>query len=224
MYIAVLIDNSQAGGQYIRDYREAVPALIRAMTEGGVKHQFAIITVAERPTILTDFTPDPTQAIKGAERVFSFSDSGTYLLDGIIETSRGIAKRRPERSAIVALTTEGPELSNRQHQDVLEPLALSGAALHVFAIGRPTNNDQERSIAFDRGTKDTGGRYQTVLTGSALTGRLQQLAEELRSQYRVTYSRPPRLIPPKAIEVDTPKPGLTVRATPAVEPREQGRP
>jgi VWFA-related protein len=224
MHVALLADNSQAGDPYVRDYREAIPAFIKALTEGGVRHQIAIVTIAERPTIVTDYTADPQQAIKGAQRIFSFSGSGTYLLDGIIETSRGLAKQRALRPVIVAITTEGPELSSRYYQEVLEPLETSGAALHVFTIGRPINMDNDRLVALDRGTKKSGGRYETVLLGPALTGRLQQLAHELTHQYKLTYSRPARLIPPETLTVTTKHPEHTVRATPAVEPREAGKP
>jgi len=222
--IALLVDNSQAGEEYVRDYREAIPAFIKTLTQEGRKHQIAVITIAERPTINTDYTSDPAAAIKGAQRVFSFSGSGTYLLDGIIETSQGLAKRRAARPVIVAITTEGPELSSRQYQEVLEPLELSGAALHVFTLGRPTNMDHDRSVALDRGTKESGGRFETVLVGTALTARLQQLARELNEQYKVTYARPARLIPPESIAVTSRKPDVTVRATPVVELPDTSKP
>src|SRR5689334_23686007 len=40
MQVAILVDNSQAGEQYTRDYREAIPALIRGIgaDESGAKH------------------------------------------------------------------------------------------------------------------------------------------------------------------------------------------
>src|SRR5258705_6499477 len=95
MQIALLVDNSQAGEQYTRDYREALPAFINAIAadQSGAKHQIAIITLAERPTINTDYTFDMAQALKGAQRIFSMPGSGAYLLDGIIETSQGIVKK-----------------------------------------------------------------------------------------------------------------------------------
>ena len=94
MQIAVLVDNSQAGEQFTRDYREALPAFINtiAADESGARHQVAIITLAERPTINTDYTFDFQQAIKGAGRIFGTPGSGSYLLDGIIEISH-IARR-----------------------------------------------------------------------------------------------------------------------------------
>ena len=93
MQIAILVDNSQAAEPYIRDYREALPAFINALTadtKAGSKHEIALVALGERPTILADYTVEPARVLKAAQRVFSTSGSGTYFLDGVIEVSQGI--------------------------------------------------------------------------------------------------------------------------------------
>jgi hypothetical protein len=227
MQIAVLVDNSQAAGPFVRDYREALAAFVDALTNGegpGTRNEVAIITVAERPTIATDYTTDRGALVKSAMRVFSIAGSGAYLLDGIIETSQGITKRRSPRPVIVAIATEGPELSDRFYQQVLTALRASGAALHVIGVGRPTNESHDRSVVVSEGPRSTGGQSDTLLASTALTGRLKQLAAELTHQFRVTYARPKSLIPPERITVSAAKPGLTVRGTPVVAERQQERP
>jgi VWFA-related protein len=225
MQIALLVDNSQAAEAFIRDYREALPAFVAAMIDpDSPRNQIALIALAERPTILSDYTSDAAQLQKGIGRVFAMSGSGTYLLDGIIETSRGITRRGSTRPVIVAITSEGMELSDRQYQQVLEPLKESGAAFHVIVVGSPRNNDQDRSVVLDQGTRDSGGRYDTILASTALTGKMKEVARELKSQYRVTYARPQTLIPPEQITVAAAKPGLTARGTPARDDREVRRP
>ena len=225
MQIAVLVDNSQAGEQFTRDYREALPAFINAIAadESGARHQVAIITLAERPTINTDYTFDFQQAIKGAGRIFGTPGSGSYLLDGIIEISHGITKKSLTRPVIVAITTEGPELSDRQYMTVLEPLRDSGASLNVVTVGNPRNNNYDRSVVIDMGTRDTGGRNDVIMTGTALTNRMKQIANELTHQYRVTYARPDTLIPPDQVTIAAAKPGsgLTVRGIPMKVQRER---
>ena len=225
MQVALLVDNSQAAEPFIRDYREALPAFVSAMTDqDGPRNQIAIITLAERPTIFTDYTNDPAQLQKGIDRIFSMSGSGTYLLDGIIETSQGITKRRAPRPVILAITSEGMELSDRQYQQVLEPLKDSGAALHAVVVGAPRNQSHDRSVVLDQGTRDTGGRYDNILTSTALTLKMKEIARELESQYRVTYARPQTLIPPDRVAVTAARPGLTARGTPARDDREVRRP
>jgi hypothetical protein len=213
MQIALLVDNSQAAEQYIRDIREALTAFINTVgaDPSGARHQVAVITLGERPTINTDYTSDLPLAVKGAQRIFATPGSGAYLLDGIIETSKGLSKREGPRPVMVAVITAGVELSDRPYQAVLEPLRDAGAALHVMVVGRPVTNDQDRLMVLDQGTQNTGGRYDHVLTGSGLTMRMKQLAEELTHQYKVTYARPTTLIPPDRVTVSAAKPGLTVR-------------
>jgi hypothetical protein len=224
MQIALLVDNSQAAEPYIRDYREALPAFITALTgAAGPKNEIALVTLAERPTIITAYTSDPTQLQKGVQRIFSMSGSGTYLLDGIIEVSQGIIKRHSPRPVILAIASEGPELSDRPFAAVLDPLHDSGAGFYVVILGRPENRSHDRAVVLDGGTRASGGRYENLLTGTALTGMLKQIARDLTSQYRVTYSRPQALIPPDRVTVGAARPGLTARGTPAPEERDRGR-
>ena len=225
MQIALLVDNSQAAESYVRDIREAVSTFIGTVgaDPSGAKHQVAVITIGERPTINTDYTLNLEQAKKGAQRIFAMSDSGAYLLDGIIETSKSIKKRESTHPVIVAVITSGVELSDRPYQSVLEPLRSGGAALHVLVVGRPITGDHDREMVLDVGTRDTGGRYDTVLTGTGLTPRLKQLAEELTHQYKVTYAQPQRLIQPDKVTVSGAKPGITIRGIAQLTGSESGR-
>lgn len=225
MHIALLVDNSQAAESFIRDYREAIPAFISGIfaDESGAKHQISIVTLAERPTVNTEYTSDAAQLASGAGRIFSLPGSGTYLLDGIIEVSQGIKKRNLSRPVIVALTTEGPEMSDRQYQSVLEPFRESGAAFHVLVLGNPRNTSYDRSIVLDQGTREGGGRFDTLLTGHALAARMKQVAAELTHQFRVTYARPQTLIPPDHVTISSGKEGLTVRGIPVRETITQDR-
>lgn len=225
MQIALLVDNSQAAEPYIRDYREAIPAFVAAMTDpAGPRNQISLIALAERPTIFTEYTNDAAQLQKGIGRLFAMTGSGTYLLDGIIEISQGISKRRSPRPVILAITTEGMELSDRQFQQVLPPLKDSGAAFHVVVVGSPRNMSHDRSVVLDQGTRESGGRYDNILTSNALTAKMKEVARELKSQYRVTYARPQTLIPPERVTVAAAKPGLTARGTVAHDDREMKRP
>jgi hypothetical protein len=223
MQIAVLVDNSQAAEPYIRDYRQGLTEFVKTMTSAGVKNQVAIITVADRPTINTEYTSNQEQLVKGAQRIFASPGSGSYMLDGIIETSTGILKRDAPRPVIVAVTTAGPELSDRPYQQVLERLHASGAAFHIVTVGGPITGPHDVAITYSEGTSSTGGRYDDVLTGSALPGKLKQVAAELTNQYRITYARPESLIPPERVTVATTRQGLTARGIAVIPERQQNQ-
>ena len=143
MQIVLLVDNSQAAEPFIRDYREALPAFITAMAAdpSGRAAPDSLITLAERPTIITDYTDD-RRCPQRRERIFSMPGSGTYLLDGIIETSQGITKRGSPAAGHRGdhdrrAGAERPRTTSR----CSSRCSASGAALHVIVVGRPVNID-----------------------------------------------------------------------------------
>ena len=111
-----------------------------------MKHDISIIAVGERPTILTEYSTNRVTLQKGIDRLWSQTGSGAYLLDAIIEVCQGLKKRGAARPVIVAVTTEGPDFSNRQHDQVLDPLRAIGAALHVITLGQPSPDRATRFL------------------------------------------------------------------------------
>ena len=217
MQIALVVDTSQGARDDISHMRTALPAFVKAMTTGEVKNEVAIVAIGERPTVFTNYTFNQAELKKGIDRIWSVQGSGAYLLDGIIEICQGFKKRGAQRPVIVAILSEGPELSTRQHDQVLEPLRLSGTAFHAITLGRPSTSlsdeARERNIVLDEGPRATGGRRDELLTSMALGGKLTQLADEIMHQYKVTYARPQSLIPPERVTVAAAKAGVTARGT-----------
>ena len=226
MQIALLVDTSQAARDDIAHVRTALPGFVTALTTGDVKNEVAIIAIGERPTVFTNYTFNQAELKKGIDRIWSMQGSGAYLLDGIIEVCQGFKKRGAQRPVIVAILSEGPELGNRQHDQVLDPLRASGAAFHAITLGRPSSSLSDemrnRNMVLDEGPRTTGGRREELLTSMALDGKLKLLADELTHQYKVTYARPQSLIPPERVTVAAAKPGMTARGTLIKEA--QGRP
>jgi hypothetical protein len=219
MQVAVLVDNSAASRDNISHIRQALPSFVAALTDGpaGQKNEVTIIAIGERPTVLADYSTNRAALQKGIDRIWSLHDSGAYLLDGIIEVCQGFKKREAGRPVIVALTAEGPEFSNRQHDQVVEPLKASGAAFNAIIIGRPSSSlsseARERGLVLDEGTRTTGGARVEILAVESLGMKLKQLADQLTHQYKVTYARPQSLIPPERFAVTASKPGLSARGT-----------
>ena len=206
LQIALLVDSSAVMRGPLPDLRRAVSAFVDA-TRDGV--QVALITLAERPTIAVGYTADHDALHKSIDKLFAFQ-AGNYLLDGIAETSQGLAKRTMWRSVIAVITGAGAELSYRQYTEVLRFLREGGAALHVLCLGSDASN-AGREIVLSRGTAQTGGRYEIILSRTALELKARQMAAELSNQYRVTYARPERLVPPKTTEVSVRRPDLKAR-------------
>jgi VWFA-related protein len=218
LQVALLVDNSVEMRNKVSDLRRAIAAFISSLRPGV---QLALLTLAERPTIVVNYTADKAALLKGVDNIVAY-EAGNYVLDGIAEVAEGLSKRPLARSVMVVVTGQGPELSYRHYTDALRPLRESGAALHAIMVtaaniegalhsvehGNPGDSGGGiggvgRDIVLGRMTKETGGRYEEVLTISALSGKLQQLSSEISNQYRVTFARPQRLIPPKNTEINT---------------------
>jgi hypothetical protein len=227
MQLAIMVDNTQAARSYIGDIRAGLEGFVSEMTN-GTRHELSITALAERPTVLASPSTDRDQIMKGVHRIFEQRQSGSYLLDALIEVSKGFSKREAARPVVVVVTTEGPEFSARRYEDVLKPLHEVGAALHVIVLGPPSNSIDEdarnRSAVLDEGPRTTGGRRENLLASSALPGALKKLAAELKHQYRVTYARPQTLIPPESVTVSATRPGVIARGTLIQEKKEGRRP
>jgi VWFA-related protein len=214
--IALLVDNSTAASQEITFLREALSKFVAKMAPGN---NIAVITLADRPTIVVDYTSDTKRLSDATGRLFPMPQSGMTLLDGILETAQGLARRETPRAVIVPVITDGTEFTNRYSNDVVAALDRVDAALHIVGIGQFIHSEEhgirERSFLLNDGPAKSGGQYITLLSPHGLDQAMQRLARELSSQYKVIYGRPQSLIPPERTEVSSAKTGVTMRGAPA---------
>lgn len=216
LQVALVVDNSAAAENDIPDLRDALKAFAQALTIG---HEIAVITTGDRPTIVCDYTGNRAQIDKAIGSVFARTGSGSYMMEALIEVAKGFQKRETTRPTIIAISTEGPELSDQHETRVLSALAESGAAFHGVMLTTAhgdilSENARIRGAVFDRGARTTGGRRDSVLTSQALPDRLRALAAELSKQYKVTYARPDTLVPPQSVSVAVTRAGYEARGNP----------
>lgn len=214
--IALLVDNGATADRAIVNIRDGLHAFISMMAG---RNALAIVALADRPTIVVDYTTDPKRLLDGVGRLFSQVQSGVTLLDAIVEVSKGVEKRESPRAAIVPLLTDSVDFSNRNYRDALDALERSGAALHTVMIGTFdfTHDDpfKNRGIALDQGARASGGQRMSLLAATATESALRRLAGELSSQYKVVYGRSQMLVPPEKIEISARRAGVIMRGTPA---------
>ncbi len=214
---AVIVDNSHAAAATIPDLRKALATFLNTIEGIG---PVGIFTVADRPTVLQEYTTSQKELLDAAGRLFHAPSSGATLLDTISDVSRGLAKRESDRAAIVVVTGENVEFSNLQYRDVLERLGDSGAMLYTIVLANPsgstaTDEARNRATVLDRGPRESGGMRIDVLTSMSFESRLKVFGEMLKAQHRVTYARPESLIPPEKVQISAAKPGLEAYGTPA---------
>jgi len=133
MQIALLVDNSARSNNNIRDIREAAGEFVKAVTGTGMKNEVAVITVAERATILVDYTSDQAKLLKGA--IFTQPGSGAYKL-----TRSPPPTAAPVRMNSRRLTTAGALISPSVHlpaRQLCESLCESSGRFHTCRYFHP---------------------------------------------------------------------------------------
>ena len=217
MPIAVVVDNSEAMAPTIADLRRALTTFVKAVDGVG---PVGFFTVADRPTILQQYTTEQAELVQSATRLFHAPDSGATLLDTLADVARGLGKREADRAAVVVITGEHTEFSNLHYTNVLDRLRESGAMMYAVVLVNPngstaTDEARNRATVLDRGPRESGGMRIDVLTSMAIEPQLKVFGEMLASQYRVTYGRPDTLIKPERVQVSAAKPGLEAYGAPA---------
>jgi hypothetical protein len=217
MPVAVIVDNSQAAAPAIPDLRKALSSFLSGIDGVG---PIGIFTVADRPTILQEYTTAQKDLLEAANRIFHAPNSGATLLDTIADVSKGLVRRESDRAAIVIVTGENTEYGNLHYVDVLNRLRESGAMMYTVVLVNPRGsmgNDEARNRAtvLDRGPRESGGMRIDVLTSMSFEPQLKVFAQMLTSQYRVTYSRPESLIQPERFQVTAAKSDMEVYGAPA---------
>ena len=213
--IAILVDDSAASEQLIPRVREALGPFIAKMSMGN---QIALVALADRPTILANYTSNRTLLDKGIGLLWPRARAGSTLLDAIYEVSRGLERRETPRAVIIPVITDGGDFANRQYDQVMEEVKRAGVAIHAVTVGNFNSTDDEelrnRARVLAEGTRTSGGQRINLLTPMAVQQALERLARELSSQYKVVYGHPESLIPPTKFDVSARRPGITMRGTP----------
>ena len=223
LQLAVLVDTSGSAAVATQNVRNGLEAFVSRLHEAN---EIALVTFGGPPRILVESTGRLDRLRDGIGRIFAFSDSAAYLLDALVETARGFERRGSPRPVIVVVTSEGIDYSNSSSEQVLDALQAGQVATHVIVLKDGTrrgdrisgmdlaDRTMQRDLALEQGPQTTGGQRRDLLSSSAISDVLGQLAVILTSQYVVVYSRPASLIPPEAIRVRMRRDNLTAQGTP----------
>ena len=207
MQIAILVDTSAVTSAAVSDLRGALKAFSAALWAKSPDTQIALYSFGERPSLETDYSSSAVNLDRRVDRLFAATGSGAYFIDAVMEAAGGLKKRGATRPVIVAYVYEnGPEFSNRRPEVVFDSVAAARASLWVvarqgFSSATSTPENRERAMVIGDVTTRSGGRSSMVFDGSAIKGRLAEVATQLLSQFAVTYGRVDSLVPPDKLEI-----------------------
>jgi hypothetical protein len=191
---AVIVDTSAAlGAAYRLNVVEAVTGLVARLPEGT---RYALWASGDRPTKLVDFTEEREAAGKALRRVAP--QGGNYMLDALSEASADLKKlaREGDRTAVLAVSSTGPELSYRDKFRSVEEAQKNAElflAVQIDSSDADFDTRSNLSYTLDHLAVASGGRYELILSPMGTDGALRKLSSSLRAGYRVAYATVPEL-------------------------------
>jgi Ca-activated chloride channel family protein len=183
--IGLVVDTSGS----MKDKMERVHQAVTEFCEAAnPQDEFFLITFADRPQLVEDFTSSPSEIEN--KMIFARSKGSTALLDAIY---LGLAKMRQakySKKALLIISDGGDNHSRYGEWQVKK--ASQEADVAIYAIGVydryvPTREEYLGPELLSHITEPTGGRAFTVSDINDLPSVAYRLGMELRVQYVLAY-------------------------------------
>lgn len=188
--VGILVDVSDSMfGRRLQDAREAVDRFV-----GGLlarEDEFALVAFNHRQQVLSTWTHDATIIPRAMATLIP--QGSTAIYDAIVATLPLVEVRANQRAALLVISDGGDTASDRTSREVRSASLRSDAFVYAVAIDpperRPLNRPVNPQVLVDV-TDPTGGRTKIVHSSSELGMALQEIADELNSQYLIGYTSP----------------------------------
>jgi VWFA-related protein len=191
--------------------------------------EISLITVGLRNTTVVDYTSSG-DALVGALNQLSLNPQPTSnLMEGLLEIAKKTEQQKPERPVIVVVAFSGGQAGGASANEVLGQLRQSGAQMYAATLGSAQGagtgqlgslgDESGREQVLGDGAKQSGARRFEVVSTNQVQRALQQIADDLSSQYMIKYALPEGVKPDKRANISLAKKGLILRAPSAIPDR-----
>lgn len=200
--VSLLVDDGGTGA-----FQGSVAEFLNSMMGHG---QFAIRAFNPQPSRLNDFTEDFGTlkiALDGIGPRGKVNTVGEQMMGAVAEAATELQKRKAARAAIVVLTVGGEQAQSSQAEPALTALKNSGASLSVVHIA-----GIELGQVLGDGPKRSGGVVQQIGGGVVPGPVLAKIAQNLLTQYVLTYTLPDGVKPNERLTLTTTRKGVTLLA------------
>jgi len=184
--VGIVLDVSGSMDTKIERARDAVVAML---TASNPQDEFFLMTFANRPTLVQDFTPN-VDDIRG-HLLFTKPKGSTSLIDAIVMAISHMRSARYQRKALVIISDGGDNRSRYTEKEVKS--LIKEADVLVYSIGvfdTEFRTKEERLgpelLATISGL--TGASAYTLDNPRHLPVVAEHIANELRNQYMLGYS------------------------------------
>jgi hypothetical protein len=184
-------DTVSGSAELIRDIRSALTGFAKGVNAASPESTMELMEFGQAAMTVSRMTSNMADVEKGIGKLFPKPGAASVLLEAIVEASKTLAKAPTPRRAIVVLNIEpGDEQSRQEPKKMNDELLRSGAALWAVSLQKGQGKNEMRGVVLEGLTKNTGGRRESIVGQSALETIMKTFADNLTSQYEVTYRRP----------------------------------
>lgn len=188
--LGVLLDASDSMyGRRIAEARGAIDHFVGELL--GPDDEFALMVFNHHQQVLSDWTGDRSAASRLLEPVRPWGATAIY--DAIMAAIPMADTRHKQRAALLVLSDGADTASDtvlRELRDALRRTDLFIYAIGVDSAGRRPINAAVNAATLAQITDPSGGGTRIVHDMSEVSTALEQIAQELNSQYLIGYSSP----------------------------------
>jgi hypothetical protein len=229
MRVALIVSDAGTGG-----FQASIASFIQKLLG---KAEFSLVTVITQPEVTMPYSSLGAELREGIRRVGPrgrLPGAGAQLMEAIQETVKSVATDG-KRPVILVLRVGNEGVTPIDGEQVRNQLRQSGAVMYVVstlgatraaAPSARTGISSEQAQMQDEevrtstlnlgqvlgdGSRESGGRHDQVVS-TTLIPSLERVADELLSQYALTFVIPDRFKPTDKIAVSTKRKGTKVQA------------
>jgi Ca-activated chloride channel family protein len=188
--LGILVDASDSMyGRRIEEARDAIGHFVADML--GADDEFSLVTFNHRQQVLSEWTADRSAPPRLLGPVKPWGATAIY--DAIMASIPLADLRHNPRAALLVVSDGADTASDTQLRDLRA--ALRRTDLFIYAIGidspgRRPINAAVNPVTLGQITDQSGGRTRIVHDTSEVSAALEQIAQELNSQYLIGYASP----------------------------------
>jgi len=191
------------------------------------KAEIRLVTIGLRNTTAVDYTSS-LETLLGALNKFALNPAKeSAIAEGVLEMAREFIDQKAERPVMVIVCLSGGQ-AGTDARNVLDKLRDSRATMFVAAwlggaagpagVGSLADLSGRDQVIGD-GPKQSGGRRTDFSGTAAVSKTLLQFANDLQSQYAITYTLPDGVKPDRRFGLTVKRRGVSVRAPTAISDR-----
>lgn len=186
--------------------------------------EIRLVTIGLRNTTVVDYTSNLDALVAGINKFTLNPAKESAVAESVLDMSREFADQKPERPVIVIVCATGSQ-SGVEARNVLDKLRDSRATMFVAAwlgggsvagAANTLSDMSGRDQVIGDGPKQSGGRRLDFPGTAATSKTLLQIANDLQSQYAITYTLPDGVKPDRRFSLTVKRRGLSVRAPTAI--------